>query len=257
MFIKKVGCLIILLLLTNYVFAFDHSHKSFNAILQKYVKIHGKQSLFDYKSMKHNNSKLPIYLKSISAVNKKEYKKFLKKQKLAFLINAYNGFTIQLILDNYPVKSIKDIGSFFSSTWKKKFFTFLGKKSHLDNIEHGMIRKQFNEPRIHFAVNCASIGCPSLQAKAFTEHNLEELLEAGTKNFLSNKVKNRLNKKNKKLKLSKIFKWYGEDFEKKFGSIEKFVAKYMSKDIVDQKAIAQKMFEIDWTDYDWSLNKVE
>jgi hypothetical protein len=235
--------------------AFDHSHGKFNLLLQTHVKFKNKQSFINYLKIKKNSVSLENYLKSLSSVSKKEFKKFSKDEQLAFLINAYNAFTIKIIIDNYPVKSIKDIGSFFTNTWKMKFFTLLEEKSHLDNIEHNLIRKQFNEPRIHFAVNCASIGCPSLQRKAFTAKNLNILLESATNNFLSNTTKNKFEKNKKEIKLSKIFKWYGEDFKKKFGSIEKFIAKYLTSNSNDQKNIINEKFSLTWTDYDWKLNE--
>jgi hypothetical protein len=239
------------------VFAFDHSHEKFNLLLQAHVKFKNKQSFINYLKIKENPANLESYLKSLSSVSKKEFNKFSKDQQLAFLINAYNAFTIKIILNHYPLKSIKDIGSLFTNTWKIKFFTLLEEKSHLDNIEHNLIRKQFNEPRIHFAVNCASIGCPSLQKKAFTANNLNNLLESATKNFLSNTTKNKFKKEQKEIKLSKIFKWYGGDFKKKFGSVEKFVAKYLTSNSNDQQNIKNEKFSMTWTEYDWKLNEIQ
>ncbi len=194
--------------------AFDHTHKAFNKILNTHVKLKGKQSLIDYKAVKKDISDLNSYLELLSSVEKKEYAAFSKDQQLAFLINAYNAFTIKLIIDNYPLKSIKDIGSFFKSTWKIKFFTLLKKKTNLDHVE---------QVTIH---------------------------------FLSNEDKNSLNKKKNKVTLSKIFKWYGEDFEKKFGSVEKFVSKYLTSNKKIQAEIADKKYPISWSDYDWKLNDI-
>lgn len=236
--------------------AFDHTHKAFDKILNTHVKLKGKQSLIDYKAVKKDISDFNSYLKLLSSVEKKEYAAFSKDQQLAFLINAYNAFTIKLIIDNYPLKSIKDIGSFFKSTWKIKFFTLLEKKTNLDHVEHGIIGKKFNEPRIHFAVNCASIGCPSLYNQAFRATKLDAQLEQVTIHFLSNQDKNSLNKKKNKVTLSKIFKWYGEDFEKKFGSVEKFVSKYLTSNKKIQAEIADKKYPISWSDYDWKLNDI-
>jgi len=235
------------------LYSFDHNYKSFNEILVQHVRYDGLQSYFNYKKLKENPGKLNNFLNSLSSVSKNEFDSFTKDRRLSFLINAYNAFTLKIIIDNYPVKSIKDIGSLFKNTWKKEFFTLLGKKSHLDNIEHNLIRKNFNEPRIHFAVNCASIGCPSLLNQAFRSTELNQQLEKTTKGFLSNTTKNRF--KNKELRLSKIFKWYAGDFEKKFGSVEKFIAPYISKDKIEQNNIASKKYTIDWTDYNWSLNE--
>lgn len=234
--------------------AFDHSHQKFNDILKKYVVFKGPQSFVNYRALKKDLPPLNDYLQTLSQVTKSAFALFSNGQRLAFLINAYNAFTLKIILNHYPVESIKDIGSLFTNTWNIKFFTLLEEKSHLDNIEHNLIRKNFNEPRIHFAVNCASIGCPALQKTAFTAVNLEQQLEAASKNFLNDLKKNNISKEKKTLTLSKIFKWYGNDFVKKFGSVAKFVSAYLSSDPNEQKKIASNTFDISWSDYDWNLN---
>lgn len=234
---------LLLLTLTSSIFAFDHSHKIFTEILQKNVEIKDKQSLVNYKELKKSPSKLKEYLKSLTAVTKKTYESFTADQKLSFLINAYNAFTLKLIIDNYPLDSIKDIGSIFSGPWDKKFFTLLEDNRTLNNIEHGMIRKKFSEPRIHFAVNCASIGCPSLATSAFTADNLEAQLEAAANNFMSNSSKNYA--KGNTLYLSKIFDWYGDDFKNVGGFLE-----YTKKRLkVDGKV------KHTFLDYSWKLNE--
>lgn len=234
-------------------FAFSHSHQKFDAILSEIIFTDGKQSLVNYSKLIDSPAKLNAYLKELSLVTKKEFHTFSKDERLAFLINSYNAFTLKLIIDHFPVKSIKDIGSLFQSPWKKDFFYFLGEKSHLDKIEHEMIRKVFKEPRIHFAVNCASIGCPSLMEKAFTGKNLENELEKMTKNFLSNPLKNKINTKEKIIYLSKIFDWYEKDFNDK-GGVLKFVAKYLSTDLKTKSQIENGEYRIEYLDYDWKLN---
>jgi len=234
--------------------AFDHDHKEFNNILETYVTFQGKQSFVNYKELKKKESLLNSYLTELSGVKKKDFKKFNKNQRLSFLINAYNAFTLKIVIDHYPIKSIKDIGSLFKSTWKKRFFTLLEEKSHLDNIEHNLIRKNFNEPKIHFAVNCASIGCPTLLNEAFVAKKLEDQLEKATRSFLLNKNKNSIVKK--KLRLSKIFKWYGDDFVQKHGSLENFIALYLTTDVNLQKNIKRGEFSIEWNEYDWDLNSL-
>lgn len=235
--------LFLILILSFAASAFDHSHKIFNDVLSKRVQFKGHQSLVDYKGLKSKPKALNEYLKSLSSVSKSEYNQFSSKQKLSFLINAYNAFTLKLIIDHYPVKSIKDIGSIFSSPWKKEFFKLFGKEMNLDTIEHGMIRKDFKEPRIHFAVNCASIGCPSLAKSAFVAENLNSQLEAAAMNFLKNKDKNYALKNT--LKLSKIFDWYGGDFEN-LGGVEVYIK---------SKLGLKGKYKIDYLDYDWNLNE--
>ena len=200
---------------------FDHSYKSFQRVLDKFVVSQGPQTTVKYGELKSNSLELETFLSKISQVKIEAYDTWTSNQKLAFLINAYNAYTLKLIINHYPVKSIKDIGSFFSSPWKKEFFNLFGKKTNLDHIEHGLIRKNFKEPRIHFAVNCASLGCPSLAKKVYTGESLERQLEEAAKNFLTNPNRNRLDLKKKTLYLSKIFDWYGDDFKemKDYGHI--------------------------------------
>ncbi len=249
---NRILIILVILCSSSIVNAFDHGHQIFDKLLKEYVVYEGAQSFVKYSKLKSKPEDLKTYLKKVSGVSKEDFKNFTKEQRLAFLINAYNAFTLKVVIDHYPIESIKDIGSLFTSTWKKKFFTIFGEESYLDHIEHDLIRKNFNEPRIHFAVNCASIGCPSLLNRAFVAEKLTGQLESVAKSFLTNRSKNKF--QNGKLEVSKIFKWYGEDFVKKYGSVEKFIAPYMSADKVVQARIASKKFSLDWTDYNWNLN---
>lgn len=238
----------IILLLLNFfliaqVSAFDHKHKAFDSLLRKHVK-NGRVS---YNNFKNDSQKLNKYLSSLSGVSRGQYNSFSRKQKLAFLINAYNAFTIKLILKNYPVKSIKKIGGLFTSPWKIKFFSLLGSKRHLDWIEHSNLRVNFNEPRIHFAIVCASIGCPPLENSAFTASNLERKLQKLTKNFLRDTRRNRYDSRKNTLYLSPIFKWFKKDFTRE-GTVIEFAKTYMGVTI-PQNA------DIEYTYYNWSLNK--
>lgn len=251
---RKIFILTILLL-SNSVMSFDHSHKLFDNILKESVIYDDKQSWFNYKDL--DTKKLNIYLKSLSKVSKKEFNSFTKDQQLAFLINAYNAFTIKLIKKNYPLKTIKSIGSIFKSAWKIRFINFLGDKVHLDNIEHDMIRKNFNEPRIHFAVNCASIGCPSLLNRVFIADRLEIQLSKVEKDFLTDFKKNRVDHKNNKIYLSKIFKWYGKDFTKNYGTLNNYIIKFFKKTEGKKNIKLDKLqkYSIEWTYYNWDLNE--
>ena len=235
-------------------FAFDHEHKSFDVLLKQNVQIKGNQSFFNYKAVKSDSSLLKAYTNELESVKKSEYKKFTKPQKLAFWINAYNAYTIEIVVKNYPLKSIKDIGyggfNPLKTVWDRKFIKLGLKKKQmsLNNIEHDTIRKYFKEPRIHFAVNCASMGCPSLLGEAFVASKLDSQLERAAKNFLTNVDKNMYKKDSKELVLSKIFKWYGGDFKPKFGSVEGFASKYIE---------FPKGTDIEWDDYSWKLNEIK
>ena len=174
-----------------------------------------------------------------SSVTRSHYETFTREEKLAFLINAYNFFTLQLIVDNYPLRrGIRDI----RRPWDRAFINLLGDMVSLNYIEHEVIRKEFDEPRIHFAVNCASIGCPQLLDEAFRGKRLEEQLERVTTLFLSDTTKNRFDGSD--LYLSKIFEWYGDDF-KENGGYETFVR---------TRAGVPGPGRVRFLDYDWGLN---
>jgi hypothetical protein len=232
----------LLLLISFSVHAFDHTHQKWDQFLAKVVTQSGHQSLVDYKKAKRLKSELDVYLKELEKLKQSEYKSFTQEKKLALLINLYNAYTVDLIIKHYPVKSIKKIGPWYSSPWRIDFIPFLGMKVSLDHIEHGLIRKKFKEPRIHFAVNCASIGCPSLYKEAFVYSKLGKQLDAAAVNFMNNPKKNYL--KGSTMYLSKIFDWYGEDFENA-GGLASFIKKYYK---------LPNEYEIEFLDYDWKLN---
>lgn len=234
---------------------FDQTHSAWNKILQSSVATDGATSRVNYAALKTHPNDLNTYLAKVERVSIDEFSGFTEKQKLAFLINAYNAMTVKLILDHYPVKSIRDIGGLFSNAWKIKFFTLFGEKHRLDDIEHEMIRKKFNEPRIHFALVCASKGCPALRNEAFVAGRLDEQLNKAAIAFLRDPNRNHFDTKTSTLSLSSIFKWYGKDFEKTFGSVKAFVAPRIAKDAAEEAAIKNDSVKISYLDYDWSLNE--
>lgn len=254
-FLLVITITLISLLSTSMAKNFDHSYKNYASLLSKVQKSKGQQSLVNYQILHRDSKELDSVANSFSAVTKSQFDSFTKDQRLSFLINAYNLFTIKLIVKHYPVKSIKKIGSLFTSAWKKKFFVLLGEETYLDYIEHDLIRKKFNEPRIHFAVVCASISCPNLQPTPFTEINLEDLLRLSAKEFLNDPNKNSISKNQKELKLSKIFKWYGNDFIKKYGSFQSYISTRITSDKTTAKEIKDEKLKIKWNDYDWDLNQ--
>ncbi len=226
--------------------SFDHTHQQFDKILKKVVHYQKSQGLVNYQTLKANPQKLEAYLKSLSSISKKKYQSFNRNQKIAFLINAYNAFTFKLIIDHHPVKSIKKIGSFLSSPWKKKFFLFLGEQRSLGFIEHDVLRKDFDEPRIHYGIVCASIGCPSIQKFAYTAKKLESQLAKSESLFLKDRSKNHYDKKENTLEVSKIFKWFRKDFKGQHGSVKAYLMKKME---------VQGSPDIDYLSYDWKLNE--
>ncbi|NER18191.1 DUF547 domain-containing protein [Spongiivirga citrea] len=213
--------------------AFDHD--VFDALLKKHVTDQGN---VNYKAFKADRTELKTYLTSLS--NNMPKDDWKREDVLAYWINAYNAFTIKLIIDNYPTKSIKDI----KDPWGARFFK-LGKKWYnLNEIEHQILRKM-DEPRIHFAINCASVSCPQLFNEAFKADTLEEQLTTATKVFLSDTSRNELTANS--IKVSKIFKWFSKDF-KKDGNLIDFLNKY------SEVAISNKA-KLSYMDYDWNLNE--
>jgi hypothetical protein len=241
---------------------FDHSR--WDMLLKKYVVViaGGQVTEVDYDGFMDDRDRLKEYLNSLSEVDSDEFDSWPLDFQLAFLINAYNGWTVELILTKYPdLESIKDLGSFFQSPWKKQIASLLGKVRSLDEIEHKLIRGsgRYNDPRIHFAVNCASIGCPALRDEAYTGEKLQgQLAEAGER-FLADRKRNRL--RGEILEVSSIFKWYREDFEQGWRGIQSlgefFVSHSQTLGITEKIAgkITAGEVKIDFLEYDWSLNR--
>jgi hypothetical protein len=217
------------------------------------LKKHLKNGLVNYKALKGDRSDLDDYLKQTSVVREPEFKSWSKDQQLAFYINLYNAETFQLIIDHYPVASIKKIGGIFSGPWDQVVVELFGKKTTLNNLEHGIIRKQFSDARIHFALVCAAKGCPPLRAEPFVAEKLDAQLGDQGNLFLSELTKNRVDTKTKTVYLSKIFSWYAGDFEKSSGSVLLFVRPFFPDG--DRKALLQPGYSISYTAYDWSLNE--
>lgn len=265
MFLRYLASIALALLLPTIASAgFDHQYSAYNQLLQKHVKWlpDNKQSVVDYSGLANNKLELDKVLGEWSAVSQKEFSQFSETEQMAFLINAYNGFTLQLVLTQYPkLKSIKDIGGVFSSPWKKEFFTLLGDKRNLDWIEHEQLRPKYKEPRVHAAVNCASIGCPALRNEAFTASKLNSQLNDGMRRFLSDKTRNRVT--NGKLEVSPIFKWFEDDFTKGHQGFKDvkdvFVrwAKDMGNTPEEISRIESKSLPVVFGQYDWSLNDLK
>lgn len=250
---KRIGLILASILMSASAFSFDHSYKSWDDMLQASVKMYEFKSEVNYDYFVKNKDELKKYNATLSAVTKAEFDKWSKDQQLTFLINVYNSFTIQLIADHYPVNSIKDRKISWLSPFNKEFFVLFGKKRSLSEVEHKMIRKWFEEYRIHFAIVCASIGCPALQNKAFTPENMEELLAKGQDIFLGDNTRNRYDEKTNEIQVSKIFKWFKEDFEKKHGNIKNYFWSVWKMD--ESKKAKFMKADVEHLDYDWNLNK--
>lgn len=240
---------------------FDHSHAAWDKLLKRHVRWlpDNKQSRVDYQGLQADRADLKKMLAGLSAVTKTEFDSWTAAQQMAFLINAYNAFTVELVLTRYPdLKSIKDLGSLFQSPWKKKFFVLLGEQRHLDWIEHEQLRPRYADWRVHAAVNCASTGCPALRPEAFNAPRLELQLDDGMLRFMADRTRNRV--RDGRAEVSAIFKWFREDFEQGHRGIhrpEDLFARYaaqLTDDAADQARLRAKTMPLSYLDYDWSLN---
>lgn len=212
------------------------SHNNWDSLLKKHVSKNGN---VNYKGFKSDKVIFYTYIENLQ--NNPPQDNWKRNQILAYWINAYNAFTVDLILRNYPLLSIKDI----KDPWDQRLWKIGSKWYNLNDIEHQILRKM-NEPRIHFAIVCASVSCPKLQNYAYDNWHLNEQLDNVTKEFLSDKTKNIINENN--LKLSKIFKWFSKDFKTDDGNVIDFINQYSDLEISKN---AKKSF----LDYNWDLNE--
>lgn len=239
---------------------FDHNHTQWTSLLERHVTWirQGGASEVDYPGLKKDQAELENYLSALSSVSLQQYGDWSSDQRLAFLINAYNAFTVKLVVDHYPVKSIKEIGGLFSTPWKQAFIPLLGQTLTLDQIEQSLIREPgvFDEPRIHFAVNCASIGCPALRTEAFVASKLNAQLEDSQRRFLMDRNRNIFDPSSNSFQVSKIFQWYGDDFAKHWGSLEAYLQQHAAL-IAAAEFLpkAERTGKVKFIDYDWSLNQ--
>jgi hypothetical protein len=246
---------------------FDHSHAAWTALLRRHVQPlrGGVATAVRYAGLAEERAALQRYLHGLSALSPAAYARFGRSQQQAFLINAYNAFTVELVLTRWPdLKSIKDLGSLWQSPWKRKWVRLLGTLVSLDDIEHGMLRKPgaFDDPRIHFGVNCASIGCPALREEAFVAERLDAQLDDMARRFLSDRTRNRYHVPRGRLEVSKIFDWFGEDFRaghRGITSLAAFVAGHADV-LADEPAARERIragqVPLSFLDYDWALNDV-
>jgi len=253
---------------------FNHKYAAYNSLLNKYVK----NARVNYQGFIDNRAEFEQFLKSLGSVKEDDYQTWAEQQQLAYWINAYNAFTIKAIIDHYPIKrSFSLIGIFYAPSnsilqikevWTKLQFKAVGSMVTLDEIEHQILRKKFNEPRIHMAINCASISCPDLSSEAYTADKLGIQLSEASSNFVNNPDKGVYIKQGSgRVKLSKIFKWFGDDFISKYGSeklfnnyslkenaVLGFVTDYIEPDRSKEYLMNNKL-KIGYLGYDWHLNE--
>jgi len=220
-------------------------HAKWDALLKKHVNDKG---MVNYKGMIKDSLQLNAYLKQVES-NPPDKSTWSKPEQLAYWINAYNAFTVRLIIRNYPVKSIKDIAGgipFVNTPWDIKFIKIGGETHDLNNIEHGIVRKEFNEPRIHFVLVCAAVSCPRLRNEAYNAKRLEEQLDDQARVTFNDPSKNKVEKD--KAQITKLLDWYWGDFKGLKMTRQEYVNQYS---LVKMNANA----EITFMDYFWELNE--
>ncbi len=224
---------------------FDHS--VLDELLRKHVSSDG---LVDYAKLAREAAKLDRYIASLAEA---PFERLGRDEKLAFLINAYNACTLRLILDHYPTKTIKDIPS--AKRWNARRWTIAGDLVSLDDLEHKRIRPNFAEPRVHFALVCAAIGCPPLRSEAYAAVRLDAQLDAQARYVHEHGRWLSVDKIKGVVYLTKLYKWYGDDFRQTGQDVLEFAAHYSKslREVMDRG----KPLKIKWLDYDWSLNKID
>ena len=217
------------------------NHEIWDQLLGKYVN---EEGWVDYPGFIEDSALLEKYLMLLS--KNPPAPGWREEDKLAYWINAYNAFTVKIITDNYPLESIRDLHRLplVATIWHKEFFEIGGQPASLDQIEHGILRKEFDEPRIHFAINCASVSCPVLRNEAYSAENLESQLTDQAERFLREEIRNEIGKD--KVRLSMIFLWFRGDFKRK-GTLIEFLNRYAPVEIAEDA-------DISYLSYDWSLN---
>lgn len=241
---------------------FDHRHETLDSLLARHVS----NGLVDYEGLLGERSDLAQYLGQVAAVEPETYDRFTMDERLAFLINVYNAYTIELILDHYPVSSIQEI----PKAWDAFQWPLLSGSFSLNQIEHELIRREFNEPRIHLALVCAAKGCPPLIPNAYRHDLLEQQLASASRAYLSDRRRNRLDQNKATLYISKVFEWYAEDFVPLWGkspvpegavdtpthrALIGFFIEYMPE--ADADYLESNPVRVETLDYDWTLNDAE
>ena len=219
------------------------NHEIWADLLRRYVKPGG----VDYSGFKAEEDRLDQYLKILENTDPD---KLPRNEQYAYYINVYNAWTIKLILSDYPgVKSIKDFGTILKSPWQKRWVRINGETITLDEVEHEILRPRFKDPRVHFAINCSAVSCPPLRPEPYRGRTLDQQLDDSTRSFVNDESRYRLDGNN--LFVSRIFKWFSEDFSD--GELE-FYLKYAQGDLKEKLAARKGTLKVKYLHYDWSLN---
>lgn len=221
------------------------THEEFGKLLKAHVDQYG---LVDYKALQADSNQLQAYLQKLGGHHPND-QHWSREEQMAYWINAYNAYTLELILDYYPVNGIKEIKDgipFVSTVWDIDFIKIEDREYNLNNLEHGILRKYFDEPRTHFALVCASLSCPKLQAFAYSADRLDEQLDQAAREFFNDPFRNDIAADT--ARVSKILDWYWMDFKDQYADVRELINKY-SQTKVDANTV------IEYLDYDWALNE--
>ena len=229
---------------------FDQTHARYGAVLSNFVK----NGRVDYAGLQSAPQDLDAYLNELATITPEEFATWSRENRLALLLNLYNARTLRLIIDHYPLKSIRNIGTLPGAAWRQLVVRFGGQIMALDHLENKIIRADYNEPRIHFALVCAANGCPPLRSEPYIGNRLERQLDDQAKQFLATGEKNRFDLEKNTLWLSPIFKWYKEDFTGKTGSLAAYVKPFLPEESRHGLERSSKI-RVLYTDYDWNLNE--
>jgi len=235
---------------------FDQAHARWTAVLARHLR----DGRLDYETLGRERGELDQYLLDLRAVGREDFAAWSREQRYAFWINAYNAFTVHLVLSRYPVESIRDIGTTLSPVWKKEFVP-LGQLYgagttdliSLDTIEHRILRPEFEDARVHAAINCASLSCPPLAAEAFRAEALDAQLDASVLGWISDPALNRYDAAERRAEVSALFDWFEEDFVRDAGTVRAWIAQHGPE---SARWMAEGELDLRHLDYDWSLNDV-
>jgi hypothetical protein len=234
-------------------------YEGYRSVLRTYVSADG---LVDYPALQANPQMLKGFIQQIGSVSPETYAAWSENEKIAFLINAYNAITLESIINQNPLKgSIKDI----FGVWNFNKHIVMGRSLTLDTIEHEILRKDFQEPRIHAALVCAAISCPSLRQEPYTGENLDQQLDDQVRKWLSSSHGVQIDRTQNRVAISSIFDWFGKDWQAQYAiegkfvgsakerAVLNFISNYISRE--DKEYLAQGNYKLNYLNYDWSLNR--
>ena len=238
---------------------FDHGHGALAALLARHVR----GDRVDYAALAQDRGTLQTYLDGLAAVAPEEFSAWSQDQRFAFWIDAYNAFTLALVVDHYPIDSIKDIGGLFDSVWDRRvvplghLFPEAGRAQlSLNDVEHRILRPVFEDARVHAAINCASESCPPLRPEPYVAERLERQLDEQARQWMADPTRNRYELSADTLRLSKVFDWFEEDFRRDAGSVQAWVARYAPQEVAE-RIRGEERLRVRYLDYSWRLNDVK